>query len=234
MKKYALPVFVIVIATLLYVYKPQKMTENSLPEGDSVQETANTPTTEQVNSVASPTVVMEKNKANPGRQELVDLIKMSRQAQNRPEMEEQVSAMRERLNQLPNKSDVLWAYYEEIKSSGTPMERAEVLDLFSSSDSDSKLADVALTEASAISTEPIMDLDSARTQEEMNEALSTKEEWVPTLVSFEVFIKNCGNYNSCRPGIDSVMHRNRNRNLRANLIEIISQKFPDEAHRMDP
>lgn len=240
MKNYVLPLAVIALATAMYLLKPKGMIESTLPDDKAHQETLSKSTeTQEVPAVSvegSAVPVKEGvDTTAVARKQIVDLLSLNRQSENKPELDDQVTALRNKLNQMPNKTEVLWSYYQELRDkNAAPYDRAEVLDLFSPNAPDSRLAEVALQESTTLSTEPVLNLEDANTQEEMNEALSTKAEWIPTLVAFEVFIKNCGDYSSCRPGIDAVMGRHRNRNIRSNLIEVVAMRFPEEAHQMNP
>lgn len=172
---------------------------------------------------------------NPDRQAVINLIAAVRSAQKYPHQVEAVEKFRYELNQLPNKKKVLWDYYKEIQARGAShLERVEILDLLAadSNGSDSELASASLNESLRYASVEVIHADQAKTQEEMNQALSTKTEWLPVIIAFELYVKNCGDFKVCELGIKQVLRKNQNHNLKNSLLQIVVQKFPAEARNL--
>ncbi|MBO9666004.1 MAG: hypothetical protein J7501_04265 [Bdellovibrio sp.] len=130
------------------------------------------------------------------RASLVDLITAIRQSDS-PEL-------RQQLNALPNKNEVLWTYYRDLQvDRADTMERVQVLSLLNGTGGEAELADAALAEA--------LDSESAS-----------------VIAAFDVFLNNCGTYAQCQQGLLTVIANYPNHSVRAALIAAVNKRFSQQ------
>ncbi|UOF00200.1 hypothetical protein [Bdellovibrio reynosensis] len=185
-----------------------------------------------------PSAVREVAPSHPfasERKKLISLITISRGLTNNPEKADEAQALRDELKSLPNYKEVLWDYYRELQARGAgSFERVEVLDLMVSDVKDPEIADAALKETIVFAPPDTGDAEKATSEAEENRALSTDPSFIPIVVAFEIYLKNCEDYKSCSSGVKEVLRKQQNRNMRSNLVSTLYAVFPqsaDEIHR---
>jgi len=95
-----------------------------------------------------------------------------------------------------------------------------------------RLADVALAEALQVQIADTIHPDKAKTEKELNIALTTTPEMIPPIVAFDIYLKNCGTYASCAQGAFALIGSNANHNLRSSLISNLYSRFPQDQARI--
>lgn len=228
-------ILIAVVALSIFFFRNQK--QHTVHETDAASETLQvsnqkheiTATSRNVPNIPQKRTVASTQNTSPERALLVNLITTTRQAENKSDLREKAQELREQLNSLPNKNQVLWDYYRDLQSEGIgAFERVEILDLMNGAGGNKQLGEVALAEALDFAPEAVMRPEQARTQEEMNKALSTDPSSIPVLVAFDIFLNNCGTYATCQQGLLTVIANNPNHNMRASLISTVNKRFPQQ------